>query len=223
MIEYIKITVVLVCVLLISACETTAPYDYTQLIEHKPRSILVLPPANNSVEVNAPYTFLSTISQPLAEKGYYVFPVAVVDTYMKENGLPTPEDMHAVPLDKLREQFGADSVLYVTIQSWGQSYQVLSSKAEVKATVRLVDARSGEKLWSGTAYAVQESSDGGGGLAGALIGAVITQIAGSVVDYTPQLSKTANSNLINNKNNGLLFGPYAPNGVEPFEPTAAQL
>jgi hypothetical protein len=26
----------------------------------------------------------------LAEKGYYVLPVAVIDQFLKENGLPTP-------------------------------------------------------------------------------------------------------------------------------------
>ena len=62
---------------------------------------------NSSVEVNAPYSYLSTISQPLAEKGYYVFPVSVVDTFLKENGLPTPAEMNGIALDKIVEVIGA--------------------------------------------------------------------------------------------------------------------
>lgn len=48
---------------------------FCALQQAAPRSILVLPPMNSSVDVNAPYSYLSTISTPLAEKGYYVFPV----------------------------------------------------------------------------------------------------------------------------------------------------
>ena len=218
--KVIKVFCVLGSLLALFGCETADHYDYSELIASKPRSILVLPPLNHSVEVNAPYTFLSTITKPLAEKGYYVFPVAVIDAYMKENGLPTELEMNQVPLEKLREQFGADSVLYVEIDSWGQQYQVISSKAEVRARLKLVDARSGKQLWSATAYAAKDSGNNNGGLAGALIGALITQVAGSLSDSTPGLSASANFNAVYNRASGLLYGPYAPSGAEPFEPTA---
>ena len=68
-------------------CVTPQPVDKSAFIASSPRSILVIPPNNKTVEVNAPYTFLAAISKPIAEKGYYVFPVAVIDTFLKENGL----------------------------------------------------------------------------------------------------------------------------------------
>jgi hypothetical protein len=37
----------------------------------------------------------------LAEKGYYVLPVAVIDQFLKENGLPTPAEMNGIPLEKI--------------------------------------------------------------------------------------------------------------------------
>jgi hypothetical protein len=40
------------------------------------------------------YIYLSTLTKPLAEKGYYVLPVAVIDQFLKENGLPTPAEMN---------------------------------------------------------------------------------------------------------------------------------
>ncbi|WP_020410530.1 DUF799 domain-containing protein [Hahella ganghwensis] len=184
------------------------PYDYTALKEAKPRSILVIPPVNNTVEVNAPYTFLSTISAPLAEKGYYVFPVAVIDQFMKQNGLPTPVEMNQVPLEKIREIIGPDAVLYVTIEDWGQQYQVISSRAVVSSRWRLVDARTGNLLWEGRAHAEESSNDGGGDLAVALIGALVEQIASTVSDKTPGLSRRANFNTIDNQHRGLLPGPY---------------
>ena len=194
----------------LGGCATTQPYDYSALIEARPRSILVIPPLNHSVEVNAPYIYISTISRPLAEKGYYVFPVAMIDSFLKENGLPTPGEMNSIPLDKIREHIGADAVLYVTINQWGQKYQVVSSQAVVNADLKLVDTRTGKILWTAKAYAVQQSDNSNSGLAGLLIKAVVEQVAGSIVDQTPQLSRLANDTAINQPGRGLLPGPYAP-------------
>lgn len=212
LVKSVKILGLLVMLLNVG-CAMQTPYDYSALKQYPPRSILVLPPVNNTVEVNAPYTFLSTISKPLAEKGYYVFPVSVIDHLMKENGLHTPEDMNGVSLQKIDEIIGADAVLYVTIEEWGQKYQVITSRTVVNAKLKLVDVKTGELLWDATAYAEQSSGDGGAGIAGALVGAVIQQIAGSVVDLTPGLARNANNASINNKSRGLTSGPYAQPAV----------
>jgi len=205
--------IVLLSISVLTAC-ATKPYDYTALKQSKPTSILVIPPNNQTVEVNAPYVFLSTITQPLAEKGYYVYPVSVIDNFMKENGLPTPAEMNAVPLDKLTEIIGPDAVLYTEILEWGQKYQLLSSKSVVSAKMKLVDAKTGVLLWNGFAYAEQASGDGGGGIAGVLLSAVVEQVVGSIVDRTPQLSRLANNNAIDNRYRGLLDGPYLPKSAE---------
>ncbi|MFQ3201975.1 MAG: hypothetical protein ACI9SK_002713 [Zhongshania sp.] len=196
------------------ACQV-APYDYSALEASQPRSILVIPPLNESVDVNAPYTFISTVSKPIAEKGYYVFPVAVIDQFLKANGLPSPGEMNGVPLQKLREIIGADAVLYTTINQWGQKFQLLNSATIVDSNLKLIDARSGELLWTARAFAQQSSGDGGGGLAGAIIGAIVEQIAGSIVDRTPALSSAANAVAINAPNQGLLPGPYLPEESHP--------
>lgn len=193
--------------ILLTGCATT-PYDYSALIAAKPRSVVVLPPINETIEIEAPYTFLSTISRPLAEKGYYVFPVSVVDTMMKENGLPTPAEMHMVPLDKLREIIGADAVLYVQLQEWGQKFEVFSSRAVVRFSLKLVDTQTGAELWAASGFAQEQSGDGGMGLAGAIVGALVTQVVSAAVDKTPELSRTASFTAINHQSRGLLNGPY---------------
>lgn len=195
---------------LISGCAIT-PYDYTAFNAAKPSSILVIPPTSASTDVNSTYTFLSTISKPLAEQGYYVFPVAVIDTLLKENGLPTPDEMNNVPLDKIREVTNADAVMYVNINQWGQKFQLISSVTIIDADVRLVDARTGTLLWQTKIQAQQSSGDGGGGLAGAIIGAIAEQIASSIVDKTYGLSAQSNLLAINNKTRGLPEGPYHKN------------
>jgi len=197
-------------VLLMVGCVTPQSYDYSALEASAPRSILVIPPLNQSFEVQASYIFLSTISRPLAEKGYYVFPVSVIDNFMKANGLPTPEEMNQVPLEKLDEIIGADAVLYTTIDDWGRQYQLVSSVVTVSANMRLVDGKSGQLLWSARAFAQESSNSGGGDILGAMIGAVVDQVVGGLADTTPALSRQANYSAINNAHQGLLNGPYRP-------------
>src|SRR5215211_6924656 len=93
--------------LIVAGCATTPPCDYTNFRQHRPRSILVLPPLNQSTAVEGTYGYLSAVTMPLAELGYYVFPVAVVDQFLKENGMPTAGEMHQVPLKKVSEIIGA--------------------------------------------------------------------------------------------------------------------
>ncbi|MBM6550749.1 DUF799 domain-containing protein [Marinomonas ostreistagni] len=195
--------------LLLAGCTTPAPYNYDALKAAEPRSILVIPPKNQSLEVQAPYVFISTISRPLGEKGYYVFPVAVIDQFMKDNGLPTPEEMNLVPLDKLYEHIGADAVLYTEIHDWGQKFNLLSSSTVVDVSMRLVDSQTGVTLWDAKASA-SKSSDSSSSLTSAILNAVATQILNSVNDQTPQLARSANIIAINDRYKGLLEGPYAP-------------
>lgn len=189
---------------LLTAC-ATRPYDYRAYLAHMPRSILVLPPVNDSLEPQASNAFLATVTRPLAERGYYVFPVAVVDAYMRQNGRPTPADMHAVDPHKLQEVFGADAALYIHIKDWGTSYQVLNSTSRVVTECRLVDLRSGTVLWAGSGVAVA-SSGGGGGLVGALAGALVNQVVTSVHDPCPDLPCRANDELFGSHHHGLLLG-----------------
>jgi len=196
-------------VVLASGCAVQQQaYDYSAINAAKPRSILVIPPLSDATDVSSTYTFLATVSRPLAEQGYYVFPVAVVDQFLKENGLPTPGEMNAIPLDKARQVTGADAVLYVHILDWGQKYQVLSSVAVVDSEVKLVDTRNGALLWNARIQLQQKSGDSGGGIVGALVGAIADQIAGAIVDKTFGLSAQANSFAISNKLRGLPEGPY---------------
>jgi len=193
---------------LIQGCATVPPHDYSEYLDQMPRSILVLPPVNESTEVMAPYIYLSTITRPLAERGYYVFPVAVIDGMMKENGVPTPEDMVMVSLDKIQEVINPDAVLYMTVVEWGVKYQVLDSVAVVHVRGRLVDTDTGIVLWQGEHVVRQGSGSGQNGLLGAMIEAVVDQIINSIVDPTRSVACTTNTQLFFNKHDGLLLGPY---------------
>ena len=61
-----------------AGCATITPFDYSAYKASRPRSILVLPPINNSPEVTATYSVMSFVTKPLSEAGYYVMPVGMV-------------------------------------------------------------------------------------------------------------------------------------------------
>ncbi len=206
--------VLLAIFLMIEGCATTAPkpYDYSAYRANMPRSILVLPPVNETTEVMAPYIYLSTITHVLAEKGYYVFPVAVIDAMMKENGVPTPEEMAQVSLKKIDEVINPDAVLYVTIVEWGAKYQVIDTTSLVHIRCRLVDTDTGTLLWEGDKTAVEHSNGGGaeGGLLGMMIEAVVEKVVSTISDPTRELSYQANWDLFNQSQKGLLVGRRHP-------------
>lgn len=207
-------TGLLVSILMLTGCVTPpAIQDYTAFKESKPRSILVLPPLNNSPEVNATYSVLSLATYPLAESGYYVIPVSLMEETFKQNGVTSANDVHNLPQPKLREIFGADTALYVTISKYGSTYTVVNSVVEVAVTANLVDLRTGNTLFKGAAFASSAENDNnsGGGLIGMLVMAAIKQITNSVTDSGHQMANTATQRLLAaGRPNGMLYGPYSP-------------
>lgn len=208
----LKLSAILAPLALVVGCAATKPaFDYTAFKAAKPRSIVVLPPLNNSPDVNATYSVLAQVSYPLAEAGYYVMPVALVDETFKQNGLNNAADIHAVDSKKLQEIFGADAALYVTVKNYGASYTVINSVVTVTAEAKLVDLKTGAVLWSGEASA--NSNEGGnnsnpGGLIGALVTAAVKQIIHSTTDASHPIAGVASNRLLSAGGaSGLLYGP----------------
>lgn len=202
----------LVLLLVFGGCAGHHNIDYTAFRESNPRSILVLPPLNNSPDVRATYSVLSTITRPLAEDGYYVFPVALVDQTFRENGLTTAGEIHQVPLDKLRQIFGADATLYLTVTQYGSKYMLLGSEVRVTAGAKLVDNRTGQLLWAGAATASDQEgrNNSSGGLIGMLVYALVKQVVGSIGDQGHPVARMTSQRLLSVRPNGLLYGPRSP-------------
>ena len=194
---------------MLGGCATTHPYDYTNFRAHPPQSILILPPLNESTVIEGTYGYLSTVSRPVAELGYYVFPVEVVDRFFKDNGMPTAGEMHQAPLNRIREVTGADAVLLVTLEQYGSHYHIVNSTTIVKVRAQLVDTRTQVLLWEGHGEAQQVSSGSGNRFAD-LVAAAVVQAVNSKTDSAHQVSRLANSNLFLAKDAGLPFGPYSP-------------
>ena len=204
-------------VLLAVGCVAPEPTDYSALIAHMPRSILLLPPLDETAEGDGSYKVLPMLTQPLAERGYYVFPIGLVDRMMRENGLPTPYEMQQVPPAKLAEIFDPDAILYLTVHEWGSSYEVVRSQAVVSMSGRLVDTATGTLLWAGRATAVDTGGHSSGGLLGLLTDAIANQIVNTIADPSPALARQVCWGLFGDRRRGLLLGPLHPGHADSIQ------
>ena len=189
--------------------------NLTSFAEHIPKSILVLPPVNESPDIHATNGYWSTVTVPIAEAGYYVFPITVVDKLLKENGVSNGYDAQSISAEKLRDIFGADTALYLKVKQYGSKYQVIQSVSLVEVEAKLVDLNSGALLWEGRDKLQQSSNDNSNNnLVGMLVGAVINQISNNNSDYAHVLSGSLSHQLYTpnpKRKKGLLFGPRSPN------------
>jgi hypothetical protein len=211
----LKILFAFFVVLLMSGCATKTPWDYSAFKASRPRSILVLPPVNNSPEVAATYSVMSFVTKPLSEAGYYVMPVGMVTQAFKENGMTQPSDMHQTAPEKLRQIFGADAAFYITVTKFGTTYLVVNSETLVRVEGKLVDLKTGATLWQGAAQAssAEQQQQQQGGLAGLLVAAIIKQVLATTFEDGHKYSGVATERLLatGTQKNGLLFGPRSPN------------
>jgi len=201
---------VLAALLLTGCVPHKKPYDYSAFRASKPASILVLLADNKAPDVNASHSFTSQVTRPLAEAGYYVFPVAVVEETFQQNGLTSGHEVQAVSTQRLHEIFNADSALYISVTDYGTSYQVIQSVTRVTATARLVDLRSGKEIWQGfaTANDAEDGNNNNGGIIGMLVTAAVKQIASNVSDKAHTIADVTSARLLaQNEQGGLLTGP----------------
>ena len=184
-------------------------YDYSAFRSADPRSILIVPVVNNRVEVDASDYFLSAISQPVAERGYYVFPVNMVKRVMEEDGLADADMVHSADPTRLAALFGADSVLYVSVERWDAQYAVLSTTVTVEFNYLLKDGHTGETIWQSDQKIIYQPQSGGSGnlIADLVISAVQAAITKARPNFMP-LARQANTHTVVETHHGLPAGPY---------------
>ena len=89
---------------------------YATLYKEGPASILVMPPINNTKNADAKDLFYASISHHIAEAGYYVIPpVMAMDVFKNAYD---EEGLNSSSLNKFKECFGADAVVFTIIDRW---------------------------------------------------------------------------------------------------------
>jgi hypothetical protein len=201
----------------LSACVTVAPAtkDYSAFRAEGPRSILVVPALNNTVNVQAPDFFVSTISRPFSERGYYVFPAYMIKRMLEAEGLADAGLVHGVDARRLEGLFGCDSVLFVTIEKWQSQYVVLATQTTVQFNYTLKSCKTGGVLWNDTQTMVYspQANNSGNPLADLIAQAILAAIEKGAPNYIP-LAMQANAAAAGTPGRGIPAGPYLAPAAE---------
>ena len=93
---------------------------YPKMYDEKPLTLLVMPPVNNTSNVEAKELLYTSINKPLAEAGYYVISPHLAMDILKSESAYDSEMFINSPLDKFAKYFGADAVIFSQIDSWAK-------------------------------------------------------------------------------------------------------
>ncbi len=171
-------------------------------------SILVVPPVNESNQVGSELLLLSGMSYPIAERGYYVFPVDTVKMVLESEGLYEPERVQQMSPEELCKLFSSDSVLFVKILTWDAKYVLLSTATTVEAQYILYKA-DGQKVYEDTLRAVVGTQDGGSGIAGLIAKAIMAAVQRAKPNYRVP-ADIVNMSVVQT----WIPGPYDPSRVK---------
>lgn len=181
---------VFLCHVTITGCvpaTTTKQEAFPQMYAEKPKTILVLPPINETTAADAKEYYAVTIAEPLSYAGYYILPMEVTSDILKREGIYDSELIQPESLQKFKEYFGADAVMYITLKKWDTAYYVIGGHVTVAASLRLQSTKSGQELWRYDGQLVMDTSGGnsGGGIAGLISQLIVTAIKTAAQDYVP--------------------------------------
>lgn len=183
--------------------------DMSAFTAAAPRSILVVPVVNKSLDVDAPNYVLSTLPIPIAEKGYYVFPVNTTKVVLEQEGFYEGERIHEQPASSLAKLFGSDAVLYVTINRWDAQFALITTTVTVDFTYRLV-SKDDVEIWQERkqmAYQPNNNNNAVSPLAAVMSAVISAAMTRAAPNYMP-LTRQANQQVFILGTNPLPDGPY---------------
>ena len=75
--------------------------------DSKPLSIVVVPAINKTTAADAGDLVNVTLTQPIADSGYYVLPIAIVSEIFSREGIVAGEQLLNAPMSIFRNNFGS--------------------------------------------------------------------------------------------------------------------
>ncbi|WP_293227300.1 GNA1162 family protein [Moritella sp.] len=201
-----RLLIAITIILFMSGCATTTttkeaafPDMYSDVNR---QTMLIVPIINETTAAEAPDFLNATVAQPLADKGYYVLPVPIVNNIFKEAGIIDGAQLKGIPFSTYKDKFGAESVLFIKLTSWETNYMVISGNVTVGMEYILVSAETNNVLWSYKNTFVLDTSGSSGNLIADLI---VTAISTAATDYVP-VARRVHANAVTT----LPVGKYHP-------------
>lgn len=176
---------------------------YAKLYEEKPVSILVMPPINNTSNVEAKDLLYTSVSRNIAEAGYYVIsPLIAMDVLRNESAYDAEYFMNS-SLGKFKEYFGVDAVVFAIIENWAKEGWIIHTKVNymMKSTT------TNEILFERSCdlHLDLMKSSGTGGLLGVLVDAIATAVDVAMTEHI-EAARYANHYVFDD----LPYGKYSP-------------
>ena len=173
---------------LISSCsglpiQTKAEAYPAMYDDRKPLSVLVIPAINNSTAAEATDFFNVTITEPLSNVGYYTMPVEIVKDIFQKEGIVDSTMIKGLPTSIFKKNFGADAVLFVTINKWDKQYIVLAGSVSVSMDYVMLSTETSEVIWSYSATQTIDTTAESSGFI--MLDILSTAITTATTDYVP--------------------------------------
>ena len=178
-------TILLAVLLFTAACapqNMTLQSAFPKMYENPPTTILILPPINKSTAADAKEYFSCSLSEAIGMKGYYPMPVEATFGVLRDEGMYDTENINPAVLANFKKHFGADAVLFTSIEEWEKSWALLSGSLTITSKFALISTANADTLWDFTTKTrVTLGSESNNFLMAALETAVKT----AVEDYFP--------------------------------------
>lgn len=186
-----------------SAGKLTRGEVYAPLYNEAPVTLLVMPPINNTANVEAKDLLYTSISRPLVEAGYYVLsPILTMDILKAESAYDA-ELFFEAPVGQFGSVFGADAVIFSVIDKWAK--QGVGISAKIRYVMR--STRTNEVLFDRTCDLFLDTSvhTNGGGILGLVLDAALTAVNTALTDHI-EAARQANRFIFSD----IPFGKFSP-------------
>lgn len=174
-----------VAALLFSSCVATYTREsqYPKMYSEHPATILVMPPINNTTNVEAKDLLYTSISYPLIEAGYYVVSPHLAMEMLKAESAYDAELFIDRDAGVFARVFGADAVVFSEINTWQK--EGFGIRTNIRYIVK--STTTNEILFERQCDLYldlnQSSNNTGGGLLGSLIDLAASAIVTATTDH----------------------------------------
>ena len=164
-----------------STSQITRESQYAAMYNDMPVTILVMPPINNTTNVEAKDLLYTSISRPLAEAGYYVISPLLAMDILKAESAYDAEMFIDKPLTLFRDYFGADAVVFSQIDDWTKR----GFGIDTKIRYIIKSATSGDILFDRSCdlYLDLQQNSGGSSALSQLIDLAVSAISTAATDH----------------------------------------
>lgn len=200
--SFLRISFVSILIVALSACAARPIQDHARFNEPLTRSVLILPPANQTTAAQASELFYTSLAVPLTQAGFYVFPSQATQQILQGEGIIDGAQLENLPPQRFYEMFGADMILRTTVTQWDTSYIILGGSVTVGATFELVSTHTGDVLWTHQDRRVANTGSNNSNLLGVLLE---TALNTAQQDYIPLAREINQAAFVR-----LPYGPYHP-------------